>query len=87
MGTNLPETAGFYKLTNEILDIKRNIILYEVPVDENLVPRPFHLWYGTSSRYKWHTFATVRYKKREMSWIRGWFHDKILAELLKNSSH
>ena len=43
MGTNLPETAGFYKLTNEILDIKRNIILYEVPVDENLVPRPFHL--------------------------------------------
>ena len=31
--------------------------------------------------------TTVRYKKRKMSWIRGWFHDKILAELLKNSSH
>ena len=43
MGTNLQESADWYKLTNEILDIKGNIILYEVPVDESLIPRAFHL--------------------------------------------
>ena len=42
MGTNLQESADWYKLTNEILDIKGNIILYEVPVDDSLVPRTFH---------------------------------------------
>ena len=31
------------KLTNEILNIKGNIILYEVPVDDSLVPKAFHL--------------------------------------------
>ena len=87
MGTNLQESADWYKLTNEILDIKGNIILYEVPVDESLIPRAFHLWYGTSSRYKQRTFAFVQYKKRKMSRIRGWFLDKILAELLKIFSH
>ena len=58
MGTNLQEYADWYKLRNKILDIKEKI-LYEVPVDESLVPRAFHLWYGTfhlwcgtSSRYK-----------------------------------
>ena len=30
----------------------------------------FHLWHGTSSRYKWHTFTNVRYKTIKMSWIR-----------------
>ena len=43
MRTNLHEFANWYKLTKEILDIKGNIILYEVPVDESLVPRAFHL--------------------------------------------
>ena len=31
------------KLTNGILNIKGNIILYEVPVDDSLVPKAFHL--------------------------------------------
>ena len=30
MGINLQESANWYELTNEILDIKGNIILYEV---------------------------------------------------------
>ena len=63
METNLQESADWYKLTNEILDMKGNIILYEVPVDDSLIPRAFHLWYGTSSTYKWHTFATVQLRK------------------------
>ena len=46
MGTNLQEYADWYKLRNKILDIKEKI-LYEVPVDESLVPRAFHLLYGT----------------------------------------
>ena len=71
MGTNLQESPDWYKLTNEILDMKGHIILYEVPVDDSLAPRAFHLWYETSSRYKRHTFASVRYKKRKMSWIGG----------------
>ena len=43
MGTNLQESPDWYKLTNEILDMKGNIILYEVPVDDSLAPRAFHL--------------------------------------------
>ena len=43
METNLQESADWYKLTNEILDMKGNIILYEVPVDDSLIPRAFHL--------------------------------------------
>ena len=35
MGTNLQESADWYKLTKEIFDIKGNNILYEVPVDES----------------------------------------------------
>ena len=42
MGTNLQESADWYKLRNDILDIKGNIILYEVTVDDSLVPRTFH---------------------------------------------
>ena len=43
METNLQESADWYKLTNEILDMKGNIILYEVHVDDSLIPRAFHL--------------------------------------------
>ena len=49
--SNLQESfADWFKLTNEILNIKGNIILCEAPVlqklhvvDDNLVPRAFHL--------------------------------------------
>ena len=49
MGTNLQESSsGWFKLTNEILNIKENI-LCEVPVllkvyvvDDNLIPRASH---------------------------------------------
>ena len=78
MRTNLQESsADWFKLTNEILIIKGNIILCGVPCKNFmwlmtvLFPQHFPLWYGTSSRYKWHTFATVQYKKRKMSWIEG----------------
>ena len=43
-------SADWFKLTNEILKVKGNIILCEAPVlqklhvvDDNLVPRAFHL--------------------------------------------
>ena len=48
-------------------------------------PRAFHLWYRM--RYKRQTFSAIRYQKRKMPWIRGWFHDKILAKLLKTFNH
>ena len=49
--SNLQESfCGWFKLTNGILNIKGNIILCEAPVlqklhvvDDNLVPRAFHL--------------------------------------------
>ena len=49
--SNLQESsADWFKLTNEILNIKGNIILCEAPVlqklhvvDDNLVPRAYHL--------------------------------------------
>ena len=70
---NLQESVDRFKSTNYIFNIKVNI-LCEVPVmkrllmvDDNLDP----LCYGTSSRYKRHTFATVGYKKRKMAWKRG----------------
>ena len=43
MGINLQGFANWYELTNEILDIKGNIILYEVHFDDSLVPRAFRL--------------------------------------------
>ena len=50
MGTNLQESTNWFKLTNEILNIKGNTILCELPVlsklhmlDENLVPRAFRV--------------------------------------------
>ena len=51
MGTNLQESsADWFKLTNEILNIKGNIILCEVSVlqklhvvDDSLIPRAFDL--------------------------------------------
>ena len=51
MGTNLQESpADWFKLINEILNVKGNIIPCEVPVlqklhvvNDNLVPGAFHL--------------------------------------------
>ena len=50
MGSNLHKSVDWFKLTNEILNIKRNTILFEVSVlyklhmlDGNLVTRAFCL--------------------------------------------
>ena len=93
MEINLQESADWFKLMNEIPNLWGNIILCEkclfcinficlmTIVSESIWP----LWYRTS--YKQHTFSAIRYQKRKMPWIRGWFHDKILAELLKTFNH
>ena len=50
MGTNLPESTDWFKLTNEILVIKGSIILCEVSIlyklhmlDDDLAPRAYCL--------------------------------------------